>query len=157
MVAGSTDRNHFPGWLSPGYKWIFGIGTIHIFIILVYMKSTPSNKDSILAITLLLLLIFLYNRNLNTIYVATIFILLCLISNSVAAFFHLLWFKLTHYLGMVSSAIILSIIFYAIVFPLGLLLKLFKKDPLIRKINNHTSTFDTRNKLFNEADLQNPF
>lgn len=121
------------------------------------MRSNSSNKESILAITFLLLLLFIYSRNFYFIYTALVFIFISLLFNQVAAFFDLLWKKLTHVLGMISSTVILSIIFYLIVFPWGMILKLFNKNSLLLNSNNKITTFITRNKLFTNKELQNPF
>ena len=121
------------------------------------MRSNSSNKESILAITFLLLLLFVYSLNIYFIYTALIFIFVSLLINQVAAFFDLSWKKLTHVLGMISSTILLSIIFYVIVFPWGMILKLFNKNSLLLNKNNRTTTFHIRNKLFTNKDLQNPF
>ena len=121
------------------------------------MRSNSSNKESILAITFLLLLLFIYSRNFTFIYIVLVFILVSLLSNGVAAFFDLVWKKLTQILGLISSTIILSVIFYVIVFPWGMILKSIKKNPLLLNSNNKTTTFTTRNKLFTNNDLQNPY
>src|SRR4051794_6833631 len=112
------------------------------------MKANSSNKESILAISLLLLLLFLYSRNLIFIDVAVLFIVTCLLFDAVAIFFDKAWKKLTQILGMISSTIILSVIFYVIVFPLGLILKMTKKNPLVLNIGKKSSTFNNTNKLF---------
>ena len=83
--------------------------------------------------------------------------LVSLLSNSVADFFHVVWKKITYILGIISSTIILTVIFYAIVFPWGMILKLMNKNPLLLNSNNKTTTFNTRNKLFTNNDLQNPY
>lgn len=163
MVAGSFDHYHLPGGFFVGHKWFIGIGAIYLFIILnlkrpeKFMRSNSSNKESILAITFLLLLLFLYFRNFTFIYIAIGFILVSLLSDTVAGFFDMVWKKITHILGLISSTIILSIIFYLIVFPWGMILKLINKNPLLLNSSNKTTTFINRNKLFTNSDLQNPY
>ena len=164
MVVGSFDHYHFLGWFPLGYKWFIGLGTIYLFIVLnlkdnraLFMRSNSSNKESILAITFLLLLLFIYSRNFTFIYITLGFIFVSLLSNSIASFFDLIWKKLTHILGLISSTIILSIIFYVIVFPWGMILKLINKNPMLLNSNNKTSTFINRNKLFTNNDLKNPY
>ncbi|MEO6489874.1 MAG: hypothetical protein ABIO04_08055 [Ferruginibacter sp.] len=116
-----------------------------------------AGKDSILAITLLLLVLFLYFRDPTFIYISCLFIFICMLSSDISAFFDLLWKKLTHVLGVISSTIILSIIFYLLVFPLGMLMKIFKKNSLILNVGAKNSTFISRNKLFTRSDMQNPY
>ncbi len=121
------------------------------------MRSNSSNKESILAITFLLLLLFIYSKNLIFIYTAIGLILVSLLFNQVANVLDMLWKKLTHILGLISSSIILAVIFYGIVFPWGMILKLIKKDPLQLSSSNKTTTFISRNKLFTGNDLKNPY
>ncbi len=121
------------------------------------MKLNTDNKDSILAITLLLLLLFLYSRQLNFIFAALILIVVSLLSKQAAGFFDTLWKKGTQFLGVISSSIILSVLFFCIVFPLGLIIKLAGKSSLLLRYENIRTTFVIRKKLFTNNDLQNPF
>ena len=120
------------------------------------MRSNSSNKESILAITFLLLLLFIYSRNFTFIYIILGFVFISLLSNSIASFFDMVWKKITHILGLISSTVILSVIFYVIIFPWGMILKLINRNPLLLNNNNKT-TFNNRNKLFTNNDLQNPY
>lgn len=121
------------------------------------MRSNSNNKESILAISFLFLLVFLFFRNIFFIYTTTGFILVSLLSNTVADFFDQAWKKLTHVLSFISSTIILTIIFFGIVFPWGMLLKLFGKNPMQLNARDIKTTFSNSNKLFTAKDLQNPF
>jgi Saxitoxin biosynthesis operon protein SxtJ len=112
------------------------------------MRSSSSNKESILAICFLFLLLFLFTRYTAFIYINLSFILVSLLSGSAAVFFDMLWKKLTQALGFISSTILLSVIFFAVVFPWSLVLKMAGKKPLL---------FTNRNKLFTGANLQNPY
>ena len=121
------------------------------------MRPNSSNKESILAITLLLLLLFIFLRNISFIYAALFMIVVSLLFEQAAIFFHKGWIFITHMLGLISSTIILSVIFYFIIFPSSLLLKLFKREILLLNIKGRSTTFINRNKLFTNNDLQNPY
>lgn len=121
------------------------------------MRSNSSNKESILAISFLLLLLFLFSRNIVFVYAATGFILVCLLSDTVSAFFDVAWKKLTQVLGLVSSTIILTVIFFCIIFPWAMMLKLFGKKSMLLNNSNIQTTFISNNKLITAKDLQNPF
>lgn len=54
-------------------------------------------------------------------------------------FFYIPWMTLANLLGWVNSHIILSLLFFGIIFPVALLLKLLKKDPMNRKITSTKS------------------
>ncbi|MEJ7627650.1 MAG: hypothetical protein WKF35_12360 [Ferruginibacter sp.] len=120
------------------------------------MRSS-SNKDSVLAITLLLLLFFFYSKNIIFIYSASAFVIICLLSNDVADIFDKIWKKLTEILGLISSTIILSVLFFLFVFPLGLILKALNKSPLMLHPGERKTTFVEEKKLFTQKDFQNPF
>jgi len=121
------------------------------------MRPNTSNKESILAITLLLLLLFVFFRSISFIYVALLLIVVSLLFEQAATLFHRGWTFITHILGLVSSTIILSVIFYLIIFPWSLMLKLFRKEILLLNTKGRSTTFINRNKLFTNNDLQNPY
>ena len=45
------------------------------------------------------------------------------------------WMSAGHALGWINTRIILGIIFYILLLPIGLLMRLFGKDPMTRKLN----------------------
>jgi len=49
------------------------------------------------------------------------------------------WMIFGHGLGWVNSRIILGILFYLIFFPMGVLMRMMKKDPLAKKIERSTN------------------
>ena len=120
------------------------------------MRSNSTDKESILAITLLLLLLFIYSKNFVFIYSAVLLILVSLLSSGISGVFDTIWKKLTHLLGLMSTTIILSVVFCFIVFPWSMILKLMNRNPLLLN-SNRSTTFIDRNKLFTENDLQNPY
>ena len=52
-----------------------------------------------------------------------------------------LWYKLGYILGRINSFVLLTILFIILVFPLGLLLRIFRKDLLNKKILNKTTSY----------------
>ena len=55
------------------------------------------------------------------------------------------WMKLSKFMGYIISNILLSIVFFLILFPISLLSKLFTKDPLMRS-KEYSSYFIDINK-----------
>ena len=49
------------------------------------------------------------------------------------------WMKLGFILGWINGRIILSLVFYLILLPISLLMKIFNYDPLMKKRNNKIS------------------
>lgn len=70
-----------------------------------------------------------------------------------------LWFGFGLLLGFISTKILLSLLFFLIVTPIGLFRKLLKKDVMSLKSfkNNASSTLKTRNHQFTAEDLKNQF
>ena len=50
------------------------------------------------------------------------------------------WMAIGHGLGWINSRIILGIMFYLIILPIGLTMRLFGKDPMARKFDNTQAT-----------------
>jgi hypothetical protein len=65
-----------------------------------------------------------------------------------------LWLKLGEGMGFVSSKIILSFIFFVILFPIARLSKLFTKDYLLLKGKNLKSTFFEVNRKYHPKDFE---
>ena len=71
--------------------------------------------------------------------ISLIFLILGSINSYILTPFNKLWFKFGILLGSVVSPIIMGIIFFLVVTPISLLLKLFGKDVLNLKQNNTKS------------------
>ncbi len=110
-----------------------------------------------MAITLLMLLLFYFTGNIIFIHIAVIVIVMSFLFPKVAISLDEAWKLISSVIGRISSSIILSVIFYAVLLPWGLLLKLFGKEVLPLNYRDRTSAFSIRNKTFVNKDLQNPF
>nr|MDJ0832323.1 SxtJ family membrane protein [Gammaproteobacteria bacterium] len=51
------------------------------------------------------------------------------------------WMKIGHALGWINSRIILGLVFYVMVLPMGLIMRLFGKDPMTRKLDQSVSSY----------------
>lgn len=70
---------------------------------------------------------------------------------------HWLWMKLSWVLSLIVPNIVLSLIFYLILFPLALMSRIFgKKDPLMLKAN-HETTFREVSKDFDKVSFERMF
>ena len=68
-----------------------------------------------------------------------VFLILGILNSKALTPLNRLWFKFGIILGSIVSPIIMGIIFFFVVTPIGLLMKLLKKDPLNRRFNNNKS------------------
>jgi len=108
----------------------------------------------------LICLLFAYFGQSRIGLVAAIFLL---IANMVhPALFRLpaiLWFGLSKILGTAVSGILLSVIFFVLVTPVGIVRRAFGADPLQLKRwkSDDTSLFQIRDHQFNPKELEKPY
>jgi hypothetical protein len=126
------------------------------------MRTTFTRKehqDSAMALMLILMLVYFKYRQDAFLLTVSASLLLTMIAPLIFYPFTIIWLNLSHYLGIVSSFLLLSIIFILFVTPVGFLRRLSGKDPLaLRKFRKGTdSVFIRRKYLFTKEDLSNPF
>lgn len=68
-----------------------------------------------------------------------------------------LWLKVGNVLGWINSRIILGAMFFLLIFPTGLLLKLFGKDSMNRKLEKDADSYRKVTKLRDKDHLEKPF
>ena len=71
--------------------------------------------------------------------ISLIFLLLGLVNSKILNPFNKLWFKFGIFLGKIISPLVMGIIFFLVVTPIGLLMKLLNKDLLSLRFNNNGS------------------
>ena len=105
-----------------------------------------SNKSFGIVFFIVFLLISLYplinqeNIRIWSLIISLIFLILGLLNSKILNPFNKLWFKFGMTLGRIISPIIMCIIFFFVVTPIALIMKLSKKDLLNLKFNK-TSTY----------------
>ena len=77
---------------------------------------------------------------------ATIFLFLAFFKSEALKPLNLFWMKLGEQLGKIVSPIIMLLIFFCILTPIGLILKIFKKDLINLKFSNKNSYWINRKK-----------
>lgn len=116
-------------------------------------------KDTGLA-TILILLLFVYLGGYNYLVLPAIFVLLlAMIWPAIFKPLAKVWFGFSHLLGSIISKILLSMIFYIVVTPIGLLRRARGADSMrISKWKqNGESVFIERNHTYSTTDLKNPY
>ena len=68
---------------------------------------------------------------------------------------NILWFKFGLFLGKIVSPLVMGIIYFFVVTPTGLLMKIFRKDLLNLKYNNKNSYWIEKNEL--KSKMKNQF
>jgi len=121
------------------------------------MNSTKikisSNRRFGIVFGILFLLISLYpllkNEDLRTwsIIVSVIFLLLGLFNSSILSPLNKVWFKFGILLGNFISPIVMGIVFFAVVTPTALIMKVLRKDLLNLKKNNKKTYWIEKPKI----------
>ena len=73
--------------------------------------------------------------------IALIFLLLGITNSKILTPLNMLWFRFGIFLGSKIAPIVMAIVFFAVVTPTGLFLKLIKKDLLNKKYNKKKETY----------------
>ena len=126
------------------------------------MKSriTPVQlRDTAFALLLILLIAFYATRREELLY--ALFAVL-VAGMTVPALFTpaaRFWFGLSHAMGQVMSRVIMGVLFFLLVVPLGLLRRCLGKDSLrLRQWKkNEASVFAVRDKVFVPEDIKHPY
>ena len=83
-----------------------------------------------------------------------IFLILGLINSSILTPLNMLWFKFGLLLGRIVSPVIMALVFFCVVTPTGLIMKLFNKDLLKLKKKNKESYWIERKS---KSEMKNQF
>jgi polyferredoxin len=121
--------------------------------------TKEQTKDFGMLTALVMAFLAFHFKEYSYIKIAFCLILLTLVLPVLFYPFAFCWFALSRFLGIVSSAILLSIIFLIIVIPIGLIRKIIGYDNLRLKQfkKSEKSVMITRDHVFNGSDLLNTF
>lgn len=112
-------------------------------------------KEIILTIVVGLLIFFYFLKSQWLFNTALIIGILGVFSNVVAEKISWVWLKIAEILGRINSTILLSLIFFIILTPLALLMKVFKKSDSLKLKKVSGSAYDERNHRYTAKDLEN--
>ena len=104
-----------------------------------------SNKSFGVVFFLVFLLISLYplindgNIRIWSFVISIIFLILGVSNSKILSPLNKIWFKFGLLLGKIISPVVMGIIFFIVVTPTGLILRLFQKDVLNLKFNNNNT------------------
>ena len=121
---------------------------------------TPNQvKDSGMVLVLICLILWFPLKNEFTVIAAVGFLLVDMTMPILFKPFAWFWFSVSRIIGAIVSKIILSILFYTLVTPVGLVRRLLGKDDLqLGSFKKATSSvFIKRDHSYTGTDLLNPF
>ena len=107
--------------------------------------KTSSNRSFGIVFFVVFLTISLFplinegNLRIWSLIISIIFLILGLINSNILTPLNKIWFKFGVILGQIVSPIVMSIIFFLVVTPIGILMRILKKDLLNLKINGNES------------------
>jgi len=120
-----------------------------------------SNKSFGIVFSIFFLIIALYplvngdGIRVWSIIVSLIFLFLGLIKSKILTPLNKIWFKFGIFLGKIVSPLVMGVIFFLVVTPIGILMKILKKDLLNLKFNNNKSYWIEKNEP--KSKMKNQF
>ena len=90
-----------------------------------------------------------------SIVISIIFLILGLINSQILTPLNILWFKFGMLLGRFVSPIVMGLVFFLVVTPTGLIMKLFNKDLLKLRKNKNSSYWIKRPET--KSEMKNQF
>lgn len=122
--------------IKPGSEKNFGIFVSIIFFILAML---PLLKN--------------YNINIYLILVSLFFLIISYTKPKILKYLNIIWFKLGIFLGSIISPIVMIFVYFVIFLPIGIILKILKKDILNKRIDkNINSYWKVKKNNFNMKD-----
>ena len=122
--------------------------------------KTSSNRSFGIVFFIVFLLVAIYpffkngDIRLWSLLVSSIFLILGLINSNILTPLNKIWFKFGIFLGRIISPVIMGIIFFLVVTPIGFIMRLMGKDVLSLKFNNNKSHWiektDPKSKMKNQ-------
>tara|TARA_Y100001970_G_scaffold27314_1_gene33284 strand:- start:183 stop:575 length:393 start_codon:yes stop_codon:yes gene_type:complete len=114
--------------------------------------KTGSNKSFGIVFFVIFIIIALWpllkNENIRiwSIIISIIFLTLGLLNSKILTPFNKLWMRLGILLGAIVSPIVMGVVYFVVITPIGLIMKIFGKDVLNLKIDKNKNTYWTLKK-----------
>ena len=120
-----------------------------------------SNKSFGIVFFIVFLIIALYpmlkeqDLRLWSLIISFIFLILGMINSSILTPLNKIWFKFGILLGNIISPIVMAIVFFGVVLPTGIVMKILKKDLIaLKKNNKNTYWIEKKSKM---TSMKNQF
>ena len=120
-----------------------------------------SNRSFGIVFFVVFLIIALYplindgNIRLWSLIVSLAFLGLGLLNSKILSPLNKIWFKFGLFLGKIISPMVMGLIFFFVVTPIGILMRILKKDLLNLKLNNNKSYWIEKNEP--KSKMKNQF
>lgn len=67
------------------------------------------------------------------------------------------WMKFGNVMNWINTRIILGIMFYGMFMPFGLVMRLFGKDPMHRKLDSNVTSYRTESHKYAKDNVEHPY
>lgn len=116
-------------------------------------------KDTGMAMVLISLIAYVFLKEINCIYGAIALHILNMVIPQIYKPVAVLWFGFSHLLGTIVSKFLLTLVFFLVVTPVGLLRRILGKDTLKLKVfkSGIESVMMKRNHIFTPDDIEKPY
>ena len=121
--------------------------------------SKVQERDTCLALTFLLLLIWLFVGKTVFVYMAMALLLFGMVWPGGMRPLAVGWFGLSHLLGKVMSTVLLSMVFFLVLLPVACVRRIMGKDALrlYQWRKDPGSCFVVREHVYTKEDLEHPY
>jgi len=123
--------------------------------------KVSSNRSFGIVFFVVFILIAIYpltndeNIRIWSIIVSLVFLILGIFNSKILTPLNIIWSKFGFFLGKIVSPLVMGIIFFFVVTPTGLLMKIFKKDLLNLKYNDDETYWIKKNEP--KSKMKNQF
>ena len=121
----------------------------------------PSNRNFGIVFSIVFLIVALWpllsqnDIRIWSLIISGIFLVLGIINSKLLSLLNKIWFKFGIFLGNFIAPIVMGIVYFTVVTPTGLIMKLFGKDSLNLKKNNKDTYWIKKDN--SNSDLKNQF
>lgn len=120
-------------------------------------QTTLNTSTTILTIIVGLLIVFLFVESNILLWVAIAIGALSVLSKWIRDLIHTLWMKLADILGLIVPKVVLGVIFFLIVTPLGIISRWLSPKEQLQLKNDKQHLFITTNKKFDKSFFEKPW
>jgi len=116
-------------------------------------------RDTGMAAVLILIFLGLYFENFIYIKYSALVLVISMIFPMAFKYLAILWFGFSKILGFISSKIVLSVVFFCVVFPVAVFRKLLGKDVMKLKEfkKDSSSVMKSRDIIYSSEHLDKPY
>lgn len=70
---------------------------------------------------------------------------------------YLVWMTIGNYLGWINTRIILSVMFYVIILPVGIVMRIVGKDPMARTLTKELKSYRVTSSIPEKTHVERPY